>query len=198
MTVDEKRVYTPQEYLALERKSIEKNEYVNGRIRTMAGANRYHNLISGSLFGELRDQLRNHPCEVYVSNMRLWVEQTGLYTYADGIVACGHPRFEDEERDTLLNPTLVAEIYSPATEAYDRGAKFAHYRYLESLQEYILIAQNRMQVDHYARMGKQWLLTVFSRPDEVLLLPSIECAVPLSEIYAQIELPSIEDSEGLK
>ncbi len=93
----------------------------------------------------------------------------------------------------MLNPTVIAEVLSPATEAYDRGAKFAHYRYLESLQEYVLIAQDRMWIEHFARMGKQWLLTVFNRPDEVLLLLSIECAVPLLEIYAQIELPAEEN-----
>lgn len=193
MTVVAEREYTPQEYLTLERKAVAKSEYVNGKIRAMASANRNHNLITGNLFGELRDQLRNRPCEAYVNNMRVRVNATGLYAYPDGIVVCGHPRFEDEERDTLLNPTLVAEVFSPMTEAYDRGEKFVHYRYLESLQEYVLIAQDRMWIEHFARMGKQWLLTVFNRPDEVLSLPSIECAVLLSEIYARIDLPAGEN-----
>ena len=191
-------IYTPQEYLALERKAKTRSEFVNGQIYAMAGASREHNLISLNVGSELRAQLRKRPCETYTNDMRVRVKPTGLYTYPDVVVVCGRPRFDDAESDILLNPTVIAEVLSPTTEAYDRGEKFAHYRYLESLQEYVLIAQERMQVDHFARMGQQWLLTVFSRPEEVLLLPSIECAVPLSEIYARIELPFGDDLSGLE
>jgi Uma2 family endonuclease len=189
MTFATKRIYTPEEYLALERKATTRSEYVNGEIYAMAGASREHNYIAGDLFGELRTQLRGRGCALFMSDMRIRVNPTGLYTYPDVVVACGQPRFDDAQVDVLLNPTVIAEVLSPSTEAYDRGAKFAHYRYLESLQEYVLIAQDRMWIEHFARMGKQWLLTVFNRPGEVVLLPSIECAVPLSEIYARIELP---------
>ncbi len=185
-------IYTPQEYLALERKAETRSEYVNGEIYAMAGASREHNLISLNVGSELRAQLRKRPCETYTNDMRVRVKPTGLYTYPDVVVVCGRPRFEDAESDTLINPTVIAEVLSPSTEAYDRGEKFAHYRYVESLQEYITIAQERMQVDHFARMGQQWLLTSLNRPDDVLSLPSIECAVPLSEIYARVEL-STED-----
>ncbi len=188
MTLATKRIYTPDEYLALERKATTRSEFINGQISAMTGGSREHNLISGNLFAELRTQVRHRPCEAYTSNMRVRIKPAGLYTYPDGIVVCGHPHFEDEERDTLLNPTIVAEVLSSTTEAFDRGAKFAHYRYVDSLQEYVLIAQERMQVDHFARVGQQWLLTSYSRPDEILSLPSIECTVPLSEIYARVEL----------
>lgn len=191
-----KQTFAPEEYLALERQAETKSEYVNGEIYAMAGASREHNYIAGDLFGELRSQLRGRNCKLFMSDMRVRVKPTGLYTYPDVVVVCGRPRFDDTQVDVLLNPTVIFEVLSDSTEAYDRGAKFAHYRYLESLQEYILIAQDRMQVDHYARMGNQWLLTVFSHPDEVLSLPSIECAIPLSEIYAQIELPVGENLVG--
>ena len=181
-------IFTPQEYLALERKAKTRSEYVNGEIYAMAGASREHNLISLNVGSELRSQLRKRPCETYTNDMRVRVKPTGLYTYPDVVVVCGHPRFEDAESDTLVNPTVIAEALSPTTEGYDRGGKFAHYRYVDSLQEYVLIAQERMQVDHFARMGQQWLLTSYSRPDEILSLPSIDCAVPLSEIYARVEL----------
>jgi len=183
-----KMIYTAQEYLALERKAKTRSEYVNGEIYAMAGASREHNLISLNLAGELRTQLRDRRCETYMSDMRVRIKPTGLYTYPDVVVVCGRPRFEETESDTLVNPTVIAEVLSPTTEAYDRGGKFAHYRFVDSLQEYVLIAQERMQVDHFARMGQQWLLTSFSRPDEMVSLPSIECAVALSEIYARVEL----------
>jgi len=187
-----KRTYTPEEYLALERKAATKSEYVNGEIYAMAGASREHNLIAGNLFAELRAQLRERPCETYMSDMRVRVRPIGLYTYPDVVVVCGRPKFEDAQVDVLVNPTVIVEVLSPSTEAYDRGEKFAHYRYLESLQEYVLVAQDRMRVEHYARLGQQWLLTAFSRPDEVLVLPSLECAVTLADIYARVEL-SVED-----
>src|SRR5689334_10624198 len=125
--------YTPQEYLALERGSPLKHEYYNGSIFVMAGASREHNLITLNLGGELRAQLRDRPCETYVSDMRVLVARTGLYTYPDIVIVCGERQFEDAEADTLLNPTVLFEVLSPSTEAYDRGKKSAHYRRLESL-----------------------------------------------------------------
>ena len=183
-----KDIYTPEAYLALERKATTKSEYVNGEIYAMAGASREHNYIAGDLFGELRIQLRGRGCALFMSDMRVRISATGLYTYPDVVVACGKPRFEGAQSDVLLNPTVIFEVLSPSTEAYDRGAKFVHYRYLPSLQEYVLVAQDRMQVDHYARMGNQWLLTAYNKPEEILALPSIECNLPLAEIYAQVEL----------
>lgn len=178
-----------EEYLALERQAEMKSEYINGEIYAMAGASRAHNLIAGNLFAEIRSKLRTRRCETYMSDMRVGVRSTGIYTYPDVVVVCGRPRFEDGQADTLLNPTALVEVLSPSTEAYDRGATFAHYRYLDSLKEYVLVAQDRMQVDHFAGVGNQWLLTAYSRPEEILQLPALECAIPLAEIYAQVELP---------
>jgi Uma2 family endonuclease len=186
--------HTPEQYLALERKAEVKSEYINGWIYAMAGASREHNLISANILAELHVQLRSRPCETYSSDMRVKVSATRLYTYPDVVVVCGEPRFEDEHVDTLLNPTVLIEVLSPSTEAYDRGDKFAHYRRLESLQEYVLIAQERMRVEHYARQGEQWLLTEFSQPDEQLPLASIGCEIPLREIYARVEFPGQEET----
>jgi Uma2 family endonuclease len=180
---------TPEQYLALERKAAAKSEYLNGHTYAMAGASREHNLITGNIFGELRFQLRERACEVYVNDMRLKVSSTGLYAYPDVAVVCGEPRFEGAHFDTLLNPIVLVEVLSPSTEAYDRGKKFAHYRRLESLQEYVLIAQDSVRVEHYLRQGEQWLLTEFSHPDDALHLASIGCNLPLREIYAKVEFP---------
>src|SRR5688500_19004622 len=108
-------LYTPEEYLALERGSDHRSEYVNGRIYAMAGASREHNLIAGNIFAELRAQLRGRPCEAYVNDMRVRVTTTGAFMYPDVVVVCGELRFDDAEVDTLLNPTLIVEVLSPST-----------------------------------------------------------------------------------
>jgi Uma2 family endonuclease len=182
--------YTREQYLAFERNAAYKSEYDNGFITAMAGASREHNVIALNLGGEVRSQLKGRPCEVYVSDMRVLVSRTGLYTYPDIVAVCGEPRFEDEKADTLLNPTMIAEVLSPTTESYDRGRKFGHYRQLASLKEYVLIAHDQMLVERYTRQGDQWLLTEFRNPGDVLRLASIDCEIPLSEIYARVAFPA--------
>ena len=184
---------TPEQYLALERKAITKSEYLNGHIYAMAGASREHNLITVNISSGLHVQLEDQPCEAYVNDMRLKISPTGLYTYPDVVVVCDEPHFEDTDLDTLLNPIVLVEVLSPSTEAYDRGEKFAHYRQLESLQEYILVAQNRVRVEHYLRQGVQWLLTGLSDPDDVLHLTSIGCNLSLREIYAKVKFSASEE-----
>jgi Uma2 family endonuclease len=187
---------TPEQYLALERKAAFKSEYLDGHIMTMTGASRPHNLITANLIGEIRTQLRDRPCEVYGSDMRVYIDATGLYTYPDVVAVCGEPLLLDGELDTLLNPTMIVEVLSPSTEAYDRGRKFAHYRRLASLQEYVLVAQERVFVERYTRQGDDWLLTEWSHLDDVLRLTSIDCNVALSEIYAKVPFPTGEAPAG--
>ena len=177
---------TPEEYLALERKATTKSEYLDGRMYAMSGASRAHNLITMNISSGLHAQLRERACEVYANDMRVKVSPTGLYTYPDVVVVCDEPRLEDSVSDTLLNPTVLVEVLSPSTEAYDRGEKFAHYRQLDSLQEYILVSQDCVRVEHYLRQGEQWLLTEFSALDDRLYLASIECELSLREIYAKV------------
>jgi Uma2 family endonuclease len=184
--------YTPAQYLALERKSPIKHEYYAGEMFAMAGGSREHNLIAGNLHAEVRAQLRDRPCEVYVSDMRVLVSPTGLYTYPDVVAVCGERQFEDGEVDTLLNPNLIVEILSPSTEAYDRGEKFATYRRLESLREYVMVAQDQVRVERYTRQGDEWLLTELSRLEDTLRLESIGCAVTVRELYAKVEFAGEE------
>ena len=186
---------TPEQYLEIERRAAGKSEYWQGVMYAMAGASREHNLLVGDLFGGLRDQLRGQPrgtrCEAYSSDMRVFVPSTGLYTYPDVVVACGEPRFLDDRKDTLLNPGFLAEILSPSTEAYDRGRKFEHYRSVESLQEYLLVAQDRIHVELYRRQPDgAWLLQEASRSDETVEARSIACRLVLGEIYERLEFPA--------
>jgi Uma2 family endonuclease len=184
--------YTPAEYLARERQSATRHEYRDGSLFEKTGASRAHNLITGNLSGELSSQLRHQPCEVYVSDMRVCVEPTGLYTYPDVVVVCDAPRFQDGELDTLLNPTVLVEVLSPSTEAYDRGLKFGHYRRVASVREYVLVAQDRVLAERFTRQGQEWLLCELNRPEDVLRLASIGCEVPLGEIYAKVEFADAE------
>jgi len=192
MTALQKSFYTPEQYLALERQASYKSEYVNGGIFAMAGASREHNQIAFNIAGELHGQLKNRPCLAYINDMRVKVNATGLYTYPDVAALCGEPQFEDEQMDTLLNPSIIIEILSPSTEAYDRGDKFAHYRRLSSLMEYVLIAQDKVRVEHYIRQDKRWVLTELGSLDDKLGLVSIQCEIPLREIYAKVDLPVVK------
>jgi len=189
-TAAEKTRYTPEQYLTLERKAAYKSEYREGNVYAMTRANRTHNLITGNVCAEIGRELLDRPCEVYVSDMRVRITATGLYTYPDVVVACGGPQFEDREVDTLLNPTLIVEVLSDSTEAYDRGVKFKHYRRLPSLQQYVLVSQDRVLVERFTRQGDEWLLAECSDLQDVLRLPSIACEVSLRQIYAKVEFPA--------
>ncbi len=181
--------YTPEEYLALERQAQCKSEYYAGEIFAMAGASRWHNLIVANVVGELRAQLKGRPCTTYPSDMRVKVSATGLYTYPDVIVVCGEAEFEDNQQDTLLNPTLIVEVLSDSTEAYDRGGKFAHYRKLPSLMEYVLIAQTKPHIEHYVRQpDNRWLLSEADSLSDTVHLPSIDCRLALAEVYDKVDI----------
>ena len=186
-TATAKDLYTAEEYLIKERSAPFKSEYRDGDIVAMPGASRQHNLISGNIFGELYVQLLNNSCEVYINDMRVKVSDTGLYTYPDVVVVCDEPQFEDNNFDTLLNPTVIVEVLSPSTETYDRNENFTSYQTLESLQEYILVSQNNRNVEQYIRKGEEWSLTLFHSVEDVVQLASIECKLALRAIYAKVK-----------
>ncbi len=189
MSSQVKTYHTAQEYLALERQSEYKSEYYNGEIFAMTGASRRHNLVAGNVFATLHAQLKSRPCEIYPSDMRVKVSPTVLYTYPDVVVVCGDPLFDDEQKDTLLNPTLLIEVLSKSTASYDRGEKFEHYRKLESLAEYLVIAQDKYHVEHYVRQpDNHWLLSETEELQETVHLSSIECDLALTDIYSKVEI----------
>jgi Uma2 family endonuclease len=179
-----KVVYTSEEYLALDRAAEFKSEYHAGEIFAMAGASEEHNIISLNVASELRVRLRGGRCRPFSADMRVSVGGADLYAYPDVVVVCGERQFADGRRDVLLNPTLIVEVLSPTTEAYDRGGKFEGYRHLESLQEYLLIAQDRAHVEQYTRQPDgRWLLAEAGGLAAVLHLPSIGCDLALADVY---------------
>ena len=184
---------TPAEYLELERRAEYKSEYFQGEMFAMAGASPRHGLIALNLGGELRQQLKQRPCRVYSSDVRLRVTPTGLYTYPDVMVVCGEPQFADDQKETVLNPAVIIEVLSPSTRDYDRGQKFQHYRTLPSLIEYLTVAQDAPHIEHYTRQpDNRWLLAEFGDQGQSVQLTSIHCVLPLAEIYHKIEWPAEE------
>ena len=189
MPLQAKARLTVEEYLALERQAPHKSEYFNGEMFALSGASRRHNLIALNIGAELRDQLKQRPCEVYTSDMRVKISHTGLYTYPDVVVVCEEPVFEDVDVDTLLNPIVLVEVLSKSTEDYDRGGKFEQYRTLTSLQEYLLVAQEQCHVVHYIRQqDNTWLLVETYNIHDCVHLPAIRCDLLLSEVYAKVRL----------
>ena len=189
MSFELKPRVTYEEYLALERKAERKSEYFNGEIFAMAGSSPQHVLVVTNVVSELRSQLKTSPCTVYSTDLRLKVNATGLYTYPDVIVVCGEPQFDDDHKDTLLNPTLIVEVLSESTKDYDRGGKFEQYRMIESFVEYVLIAQNKRHVEHFVRQAdNRWLLSETNRLEDTIELTSIACNLMLTEVYDKVEL----------
>jgi Uma2 family endonuclease len=180
--------FTTAEYLSLEREAEYKSQYLDGEIFAMSGASEDHNLVAGNVFASLHAQLRNRPCRVYINDLRVRDRASGLYTYPDVIAVCGERKFEDKQvLDTLLNPTLIVEVLSSSTENFDRGEKFRRYRTIESLMEYLLIAQDKCHIEHYTRQpDNQWLLSERQRLDDEILLSSINCRLLLSDVYENV------------
>ena len=187
MSSQPKNLFTPEEYLALERKADCKSEYFAGEMFAMAGASRRHNLITANIIRALGNQLLERPCNVYPSDMRVKISKIGKYTYPDVIVACSEERFEDEHNDTLLNPVVIIEVLPESTEAYDRGKNFEHYQYLESLAEYLLIAQDSYRVEQYVRQnGSTWTYSEFHDIEDIVQLRAIDCKLALKDVYAKV------------
>ena len=186
-------LHTAAEYLALERASEERHEYLDGHIFAMAGESEEHGIICVNLVGELRSQLRGSRCQVFTKDMKVLSGRVsragrstkGLFSYPDVLVVCGERLYHDQHRDVLINPTVIVEVLSPKTEAFDRGRKFIRYRTnLESLTDYVLVAQTEAMIDHYTRGANGgWLLSTVLGLEGSLNIPSIDCVLRPADIY---------------
>lgn len=185
-TQPQKSFLTPAEYLEIERKAEYKSEYFNGEMFAMAGAQRLHNLIVSNLIRSVGNQLLARDCNVYPSDMRVKIAKINKYTYPDIAITCGTENFEDDHVDTLLNPVVIIEILSTSTEAYDRGRKFQHYQFIESLAEYILITPDAVRVEQFVRQSdRTWLYSEYQNLDDVVKLESVGCELALHEVYVK-------------
>jgi Uma2 family endonuclease len=186
MAMPAKLRFTVDEYFHWEATHEERYEYINGELFAMAGASENHNLVNVNLVAVLRPQLRKIPCKIYANDMRVQISENN-YVYPDLVVACKNPEFIRKPLDTLINPTLIIEIMSPTTEAYDRRDKFKRYRQIASLQEYIIIPQNELSLEQHIRQSENtWLWTEHRGADTIVTFSSIDCQVRLGDIFEQV------------
>jgi Uma2 family endonuclease len=184
------RRLTEAEYLAIERQAQTKSEFYDGEMFSMAGAKRNHNLIAGNIYREISEQLRKGSCEAYVGDMRVKVAKTGLYTYPDIVVACGEPKFLDDEDDTLLNPTVLMEVLSESTANYVRTLKSRFYRTLPSLKQYVIVDQNTPLIEVYTRLpDSEWNFKEAIKLSQTIPLKSINCKLSLAAVYEKVKFP---------
>jgi len=188
MITKEKKYYSSEEYLKLERAAEIKSEYFNGEIFAMSGASVNHNIIAGNIFANLHAKLKNNKCKPFTSDMRINVSDNGLFTYPDISVICGEIKFLDDETDTVTNPKVIFEVLSRSTQNYDRGGKFKLYRDINSLEEYILVSQDTVTIEHFIRQkDNKWLLNELKSINDSLIMNSINCTLELSVIYEDVK-----------
>jgi len=184
MTTEPLQSLSPSDFLAFEREAPTKHEYVAGGVVAMTGASERHNLIVANLVIEIGIQLRDRPCRVYPSDLRVSVSVSGPFYYPDVDALCEEPRFLDDENDTLVNPGVLVEVLSPSTEAFVRGPKFSDYRTIDSLQEVVLVSQDAMRIEHFARReAGHWLLSDHASAESVVELTTLGCRLELARVY---------------
>ena len=178
------KVYTPKEYLALELEADNRHEFINGEIRQMAGGTTKHNELITNLSVLLKPTLRKQGKRFYSENVRLWIPIVNVFTYPDVMILAGEPIYYEESQTTITNPVVICEVLSNSTRDYDQGQKFRFYRSLETLQEYVLVDQERCSVMVYQRANaKEWNLHILEEFSEVIRLKSVAVEVALQDIY---------------
>ncbi len=187
MGAAEKLLYSTVDYLTFEDESQEKHEYHDGYIVSMAGGTWNHGVISANTISSINSQLKNRNCIASTSDVKVSAQKVNHYYYPDGLVICGKPRFEGNRKDIILNPTLIVEVLSKSTESYDRGEKFAMYRTIPSLQEYVLVSQKTAHIESFSKNEQGiWQLAEAKGAEEILPLYSLEIDLPLADVYSKV------------
>ena len=182
-----KQLFTQAEYLRLEAAALDRHEYHAGEILAMSGGTYQHSRINTNFISELSQRLKGGPCFALESNMRLRIARADKYVYPDCMVVCGEPVFDplDVNLTTITNPSVIVEVLSDSTEAYDRGEKFTAYRDLPSVKEYVLVSQHRPMAETFFRQDDGiWRFSAFQGLDAITMLPSVQIGIPLSDVYA--------------
>ncbi|MBD2388424.1 Uma2 family endonuclease [Cylindrospermum sp. FACHB-282] len=194
MTIaQEKRYYSPEEYLELEVNSEIRHEYINGLIIPMTGGTPNHNQIALNFSGTLNYLLKRQPYRVFVTDQRLWIPHKQIHTYPDVMVVQTPLVFSEGRKDTLTNPVMIAEVLSKSTRSYDRDEKFAAYRTIPSFKEYILIDQDTMHVEQYCKAeSNKWIFSEFEDRDISLNLATVPCQILLADIYDKVDFNTEE------
>lgn len=192
MAANPKRKYTLEEYFDLELSTNERYEYFDGEVFCMSGGSDAHDQVESNTHLALRLALRDKDCRVFTGNMRIKVPSLPPYRYGDGSALCGKPSFEEIGGvDALTNPTLIIEVLSDSTEAYDRGDKFTHYKSITTLREYLLIAQHRPHITHYSKNEDgSWSYSEVNDLSASIHLASVDCMLELTSVYEGVTFPA--------
>lgn len=187
--IPEYKYLTPEEYLAIERAAEYKSEYVDGVMYAMAGGSPKHSLISGNVLTALNLQLKDSPCLVFNSDMKVRVPSRRKFHYPDVSIVCEEPQYADDDQDVLLNPLLLIEVSSRSTAAYDRDKKFGYYQEIASFREYLLVAQDKPVVERFVKQADgHWHSTKVEGLAQSIELVTINCRLELKDIYAKVGL----------
>jgi Uma2 family endonuclease len=182
-----KAYYTLEEYLELEEKADDKNEYRDGEIIHITGGTTNHNNLAGNFYIFLKLALNDLDYQIYIGDVKLWIPRYRQFTYPDVMLIKGEPTYHSTNTTTIVNPQLIAEVLSKSTKDYDRGDKFLYYRSIPEFQEYILIDQTKYSVMQYVKTSKnQWILTEYDTENAILTLSSINLQLPLKELYKKV------------
>ena len=197
-------LYTVDEYLALERSSEDRYEYLDGHVFAMAGESPEHGDITMNLSREISSQLKKSPCRAWGKDTKVrsgpepkpFYNKKGLYSLPDLVIVCGEPIWHDHHKDVLVNPRLIIEVLSPSTEEFDRGEKFQRYQtWNPTMTDYVLVAQHQPLLEHFTRLATgEWRYTRENELSGSLHLASINCTLSLAEVYDRVSFPS-GDSE---
>ncbi|HLP87571.1 MAG TPA: Uma2 family endonuclease [Nostocaceae cyanobacterium] len=190
----QQRYYSPEEYLAQEEVAEFRSEYRNGEIIPMTGGSINHNQITGNVYAFLRFALHGKSFKPYIGDLRLWIPRYREYTYPDVLVISGQPVFQPQRTDTILNPCLIVEVLSNSTKNRDRTDKFRYYRSINEFQEYLLIDQYEIAIEHYTKSeGDAWLFRAYESNTEKIVLTSVNVEIPLVDIYEGVDFNLKED-----
>ena len=193
LSATETKYYTPEEYLALEETSEDKNEYRQGEIIPMVGATTNHNQIAGNFYRRFPLTINNQDYYTYMETVRLWLSDYSIYTYPDVMVIKGKPLYQGNSQSNVINPLIIVEVLSNSTQAYDRGDKFKFYRSLPNFQEYILIEQSSYSVERYSKQkDDQWLIDFVTGENAVLQLLSVDWQISFQDLYQRVNFDLAE------
>ncbi|MCP2729256.1 Uma2 family endonuclease [Limnofasciculus baicalensis] len=193
MQATQQRYYSPEEYLALEEAADDKSEYIDGEIFPMAGGSTNHNQIAGNFYVELSVAFKKLDYRVFMSDVRLWIPKRRIYTYPDVMVVAGEPEYYNNRTDTITNPRVIIEVLSPSTKGYDKSNKFKGYRTIPTFQEYLLIDQTRIYIEHFHKIDeRRWDFRDYDESDVAIALSSVSLEISILDIYNKVNFEQVD------
>lgn len=188
-----RKFFSPEDYFAMEEEAEYRSEYFRGELFAMAGGTPNHNRLMLDFANLLNTGFKGRSFEAFASDLRVEIDKEKHYAYPDVAVICGEIAFAENRKDTVCNPALIAEILSDSTKDYDRGSKFLAYRNIRTFQDYVLISQNEIHIEHFSKEKEGiWRLREYVHPEEMLTVESLDISLPIREIYTRVSFSEKE------